>query len=166
MMQRSNVLPRRPRPTAKAYLAAVKTIVLRVQALHNLNDSELADRIGCSESTVRNARKELNRLDGVTLANIEHEFGTGAIDPYLALAGARSVPEGAHCDTDANPALEISQALTAIIGTQRPESEAGAETTGAEAAEILPELRDARRVLDALILRGERHVREMMGESA
>lgn len=166
MTQRSNVLARRGRPTKKSYRQAVKQIVLDIQAQHGLNDEELAERVGCSGPTIANARREANNLDGVTLASFEFEFGPGAIDPFMALGGARGVPQGSHCDTDANPALEISEALTAIIGTQHPDSHAGPDTSGQEAADIMVELRDARRALDALILKGEQHIRDKMGDVA
>jgi hypothetical protein len=47
------------------------------------------------------------------------------------------------------------EALKVIIETQHPESDGGTETTAGEAAPILPELRAARRTLDALIALGE-----------
>jgi hypothetical protein len=166
MSNRTNVLLRRSRPTKNSYRKAVKQIILDLQAQNSLNDEELAELIGCSGPTVANARNERNNLDGVTLANIEYEFGHGAINPFLALGNSRAVPQGAHCDTDGNPALKVSEALTAIIQTQRPDSEQGSDTSDAEAAGILAELRDARRALDALIVRGERHVHEKMGDAA
>jgi hypothetical protein len=155
---RSNVLQRNSRPTKKSYRAAIKRIILDLQAQHGLNDEELSERVGCSAGTVANARKEQNNLDGVTLASIEYEFGPGAIDPFLALGMSRGVPGHAHCDTDPNPALKLSEALTALIATQQPGSHLGADTSDEEAFNMLRQLRDGRAVLDALIARGERHL--------
>lgn len=151
MVHRNNVLTRKPRPTTKSYRAAVKQIVLNLQAQHGLNDPELAERLGCSSGTVKNARTEATNLDGVTLANLEYEFGPSALDPFLDLGGSRSVPTGASCDTDANVCLALLDALHVIIETQQPESDGGQETTPSEAAKIVGKLRAARRSLDALI---------------
>lgn len=166
MTHRSNVLPRKARPTTKSYRDAIREIVLNLQGAHDLSDAELAERIGCSAGTVKNARNRAGNLDGATLANIEYEFGPGAVDPFLALAGARAVPMGAHCDTDINHALEISEALTAIIATKRPDSPGGEKTTGCEAAMILAPLREARAALEHLILLGEEEMRRRMGDAA
>lgn len=151
MTQRSNVLARKPRPTKKSYRAAVKKIVLDLQSEHGLNDPELAERLGCSAPTIANARKEMTNLDGVTLANIEYEFGPSALDPFLELGGSRSVPTAATCDTDHNAALALLDALHVIIESQGHSSDGGAQTTPTEAAKIVGKLRAARRSLDALI---------------
>ncbi len=50
------------------YREAVATIVRRIQKAHGLSDSQLAERIGCSAGTVKNARNEASNLDAVTLA--------------------------------------------------------------------------------------------------
>lgn len=156
MIRTGNVLARRNRPTTKSYRTAVKKVVLTLQAQHDLSDAELAERLGCSASTVKNARNEAGNLDGVTLMNAEYEFGPGAIDPVLSLSGSRAVPEGAHCDTDFNPALPLSQALTAIIATQHENSPGGPRTVAEEILPILQQLREARATLDRLIIMGER----------
>ncbi|WP_030538344.1 hypothetical protein, partial [Sphingobium sp. DC-2] len=156
MFREANVLSRRNRPTTKSYRAAVKRIVLNLQAQHDLTDGELAERLGCSAGTVKNARNEAGNLDGVTLLNAEYEFGSGAIDPVMELGGSRAVPKGAHCDSDFNPALPLSQALTAIIATQHENSPGGPRTLSEEVAPIMQQLREARATLDRLILMGER----------
>ena len=166
MTLRSNVLARKQRPTTKSYRTAIKTVVLDIQARHGLSDRELADRVGCSQGTIKNARNEASNLDGVTLANIEFEFGPSAIDAFLALGGSRSVPEGATCDTDVNHALELAEALTAIIQTKQPTSPGGVQTIGEEAAAILATLRDARLALDSLISLGEAHRAKLVEDAA
>jgi transcriptional regulator with XRE-family HTH domain len=157
MTQRSNVLRRMARPTKKSYRAAIKQIVLDLQAQHGLNDPELAERLGCSAPTIANARKELTNLDGVTLANIEFEFGPSALDPFLALGGSRSVPLQSNAP-DTQVCLALLDALHVIIETQHPDSDGGAETTPAEAAKIIWKLRKARQALDGLIALGEQGV--------
>jgi hypothetical protein len=155
MTQRSNVLGRSGRPTKKSYRDAVKKIVLRLQADNDLNDPELAERLGCSAPTIANARRELTNLDGVTLANIEYEFGPSALDPFLALGGSRSVPIGGLVSVNTNVAIALLDAVRVIIETQAPHSDNGSETSAKEAALILSEMRAARCALDSLIALGE-----------
>jgi transcriptional regulator with XRE-family HTH domain len=155
MLHRNSVLGRLGRPTKKSYRAAIKQIVLDLQAQHNLNDPELAERLGCSAPTIANARKELTNLDGVTLANIEYEFGPSALDPFLKLGGSRSVPLTTDAP-DAHVCLALLDALHVIIETQQPDSEGGVDTTPNEAAKIIWKLRKARQALDGLIALGEK----------
>lgn len=152
-MQPRNVLARRCRPTTKSYRSAVKQIVLSVQAEHQLNDQELADRLGCSKSTVKNARTEMTNLDGVTLANVEYEFGPAALDPFLALGGSRAIPvlETVGEDADSTATLHLSFVVHALIEAQMPTSPGGAAIKACELRPILNQLRDARTALDALI---------------
>jgi len=149
-MTRLNVLARIPRPTQKAYRAAVAKIIRDVQAEYGLNDPDLADRLGCSAPTIANARNERTDLNGVTLANIEREFGPSALDPFLALGGSRAVPLMAE-DAITNATLEISKALHLLIRTQCPDSPGGVATMACELHPIVGELRDARTKLDAMI---------------
>ncbi|WHO39878.1 helix-turn-helix domain-containing protein [Sphingobium sp. AP49] len=136
-----------------AYREAVATIVRRVQKRHGLSDSQLADRIGCSAGTVKNARNQASNLDAVTLASIEQVFGPGAIDPYLALAEVRAVPLTPPVSVERlHPTLAIVEALHRIIETQMPDSEGGTRITSHELLAILTELREARGVFDALIM--------------
>lgn len=150
-MQRSNVLSRRCRPTTKSYRGAVKKIVLGLQAQHELNDPELAERLGCSAGTVKNARTEATNLDGVTLANIEYEFGPAALDPFLDLGGSRAVPNDVAQCNGQSATMDLSQVLHLLIAAQCPASEGGVEITPQELARILPQLREARSSLDVLI---------------
>jgi hypothetical protein len=157
MTQRSIVLKRYGRPTKKSFRDAVKSIVLRLQAEHGLNDPELAERIGCCAPTIANARKELTNLDGVTLANIEYEFGPGALDPLLALGGSRAVCATA-AKADPQICLALLDALHVIIETQEPNSEGGTETTPEEVAKHIWKLRKARQALDGLITLAEQEI--------
>lgn len=150
-MTPANVLPRRSRPTTKSYRDAVKRIVSTVQSQHALTDGEMAERLGCSVGTVRNARNEAGNLDGVTLANIEYEFGPSALDPFVALGGSRCVPLATGNSDGVNASMEISEALHLLIAAQSPASEGGVRITPNELTRILPHLRDARQALDMLI---------------
>lgn len=153
MPQRTKVLARRSRPTTKSYRAAVKAIVLGIQADHDLNDPELAERLGCSSGTIKNARTEATNLDGVTLANIEYEFGPSALDPFLALGGSRAMPADVSDDNSLSATIELSEVLHLLIAAQHPSSDGGVEVTPAELAAIMTQLRDARQALDVLIQR-------------
>lgn len=151
MMQGSNVLSRRSRPTTKSYRDAVKKIVLGVQAQHELNDGELAERLGCSAGTVENARKEVGNLNGVTLANIEYEFGPAAIDPFLALGGSRGVPIMDGDAADGSAPVLLSELLHRLLAAQAPDSPGGLRILREEVAPHLALIIDARSKLDALI---------------
>lgn len=165
MRERNNVLPRAPRPTKKSYRAALKQIVLDIQAEEGLNDAELAERLSCSAPTIANVRKELNNLDGVTLANIEYEFGPGAIDPFMSLGRSRAVPTGAVCSTDIDPCLTLTDALRVILMMRDPRSLGGVEELPEEIEPNLPTLRAARSVLDSLIERAA-ELRSHKGDAA
>ncbi|PTQ64494.1 hypothetical protein C8J45_103344 [Sphingomonas sp. PP-CE-3G-477] len=147
----ANVLPRRSRPTTKSYRTAVKTIITGIQGHHGLNDPELAERLGCSAGTIKNARNEAGNLDGVTLMNVEYEFGPSALDPVLALGGSRSVPLNVAADDTVSATIELSEVLHLLIAAQSPASEGGVAVTPTELTRILPQLRDARQALDVLI---------------
>lgn len=153
MTQHGNVLARRSRPTTKSYRTAVKQVVLNVQALHGLSDGDLAERLGCSSGTIKNARNEAGNLDGVTLVNVEYEFGPAALDPVLALGGSRAVPLNVASDNAQEATMDLSQVLHLLIAAQCPASEGGVEITPRELDRILPQLRDARQALDVLIER-------------
>ncbi len=145
---------KRRTPSTPTYRAAVHAIINAVQRQYDLNDTELADRISCSASTVRNAKKEQTNLDGVTLAGIEHRFGPGAVDPFLALGGSRATPLPESLP-EIDPVLDIVEALHRLIAAQHASSEHGFLITSRELLTILRELRDARRAFDTLILLAE-----------
>lgn len=154
-MRDSNVLSRRSRPVTKSYRAAVKQIILNLQASQGLNDAELAERLGCSASTIKNARTESNNLDGVTLANVEYEFGPGALDPFIGLGGSRAVPLNVKIATGGDPCLALCDALRIIIETQQDNSPGGKMTLPSEVRPHIFKLRAARAELDRLIVLAE-----------
>ena len=145
---------KRRTPDTSTYRAAVQAIMETVQRQYRLNDTELADRIGCSASTVRNAKRGNSNLDGVTLAGMEHRFGPGTVDPFLALGGSRATPLP-DALPEIDPVLDIVQALHRLIEAQHSSSEHGFLITSRELLTILRELRDARRAFDTLILLAE-----------
>lgn len=73
------------RPSRNAYRAAVKQIVLNIQARRGLSDLELADLIGCHKETIENARSGETSLDVITLLNLAYAFGEEAIEPVRQL---------------------------------------------------------------------------------
>jgi uncharacterized protein (DUF433 family) len=73
------------KPTRKGYRAAIKSIVLGIQAAKGWDDQELADFIGCGKETIENARTEAHSLDVLTLLNIAYAFGENAIQPVRDL---------------------------------------------------------------------------------
>ena len=135
-----------------AYRAAVEEILRQIRRATGLSDARLAARIGCSASTVRNARSGHTSLDPALLLRIEQEFGPGAIDPVLALGNARAVPlpQANHLG---NPLLALVTALHRIVEAQARESEGGRQITQGELRQILPSLREGRSALDRLIAR-------------
>ncbi|KQM97793.1 hypothetical protein ASE85_12940 [Sphingobium sp. Leaf26] len=141
-------------PTTRTYREAVQSIIATVQREYRLNDTQLADRIGCAPNTVRNAKKAHANLDAVTLASIEHRFGPGALDPFLALAGTRAIPLPDQLPRT-DPIVDIVGALHRLVQAQHAESEHGFLITSQELLAILRELREARLAFDTLILLAE-----------
>lgn len=135
-----------------AYRDAVEEIIRQIRRASGLSDSALADHIGCSASTIRNARNGQTSLDPALLLRIEQEFGPGAIDPFLALANSRAVPLP-QANALGNPALAIVAALHRIIDVQAASSEGGQRITRRELQAILADLRRGRAALDQLIAR-------------
>ena len=84
------------KPSRRSYRAAVKQVVLDIQARKGLSDLELADLIGCHKDTIENARNEETSLDALILLNIAYAFGEEAIHPvrnlYLFAAVEKLTP--------------------------------------------------------------------------
>jgi transcriptional regulator with XRE-family HTH domain len=81
------VTTRRYRPTDACFRQAVSQIVRNIGLTHGLTDRELGDRIGVSDKTIEKARNEKTTLGAVNLAQIGHEFGADALQPYADLFG-------------------------------------------------------------------------------
>lgn len=153
MPQRNNVLLPMALPTQKLLRQAVAKIIRRVQLDQELTDDDLADALGCSVGTVRNARNEHADLNAATIAKIGAKFGAEVLDPYAALYGARNVPLEAE-DADALPSL--TGAVHRLARAQSPSGPGGVAVLHSELLEMLPELREAQKAISALIVRAER----------
>ncbi|WP_230292977.1 helix-turn-helix transcriptional regulator [Croceicoccus sp. Ery5] len=141
--------------TTERYRHAVGRIIAAIRKAEGLSDRQMAQRLDCSAGTIRNARIEATSLDPAVLIRIEQQFGPGAIDPLLALAGVRCLATGHGGGKGAagNPTLAIVEALHGIVEMQAAHSEGGRRITNHELRQILPELRAGRAALDALIAR-------------
>ncbi|TCM17844.1 hypothetical protein EDF56_105188 [Novosphingobium sp. PhB165] len=141
-------------PTSDEYRKAVSAIIRGIQKGQGLNDRQLADQLGCSPGTIRNAKSEATSLDPILLLAIERGFGPGAIDRCLALAQVRAValPERV---IGVDPILALVEALHRLVEAQAVDSDGGKRITRAELGKILPELRQGRASLDALIARAD-----------
>jgi len=75
-------------PRQKSYRMAVADVLRAVKREHGLSMVELADRLGCSDQTIRNAMDEDGHdcLSAVTMLRIGFEFGEDALEPVFALA--------------------------------------------------------------------------------
>lgn len=135
-----------------AYRDAIREVIANIRRSATWSDRALAARIGCSASTIRNARNMTTSLDPALLVRIEQEFGPGAIDPFLALANARAIPLP-QARQVGEPVLAIVTALHRIIEVEANESDGGRKITRAELRNILDELRKGRAALDGLIAR-------------
>ncbi len=141
-------------PTSDEYRKAVSAIIRQIQKSEALNDRQLAERLGCSPGTIRNAKSEATSLDPMMLLGIERSFGPGAIDRCLGLAQVRAValPERM---IGVDPILALVEALHGLVEAQAVDSEGGKRITRHELGKILPELRQGRAALDALIARAD-----------
>lgn len=88
-MTGNNVLSRGSTPTTARYRSAVSTIMRNIQG--EMTDHDLAERLGCHENTIRNARNKKGDLSPITLARIGHEFGVESVNPFVALFSAIAV---------------------------------------------------------------------------
>jgi transcriptional regulator with XRE-family HTH domain len=135
-----------------AYRDAVREIIAAIRRSTGASDRQLAARIGCSASTIRNARHMTSSIDPTLLLRLGQEFGPGAIDPFLALANSRAVPlpQGV---TEGDPLLAIVTALHRIIEAEARDSEGGRRITRTELRRVLDDLKRGRAALDGLIAR-------------
>lgn len=147
-MSAHNVLTESGLATSKDCRRAVARIVRDLQHRHDLTDCDFAEAIGCSVGTVRNARNAETDLGNLWLTRIEQRFGAGSIDPYLALAGSRSVPITADPSLDALPST--TAAIHSIAVARSPGSPGGERITHCELLAMEPEIDAAIKALCAL----------------
>lgn len=152
-MASPNVLLPIALPTQKSLRKAVAQIIRAVQLEHELTDDDLADEVGISVGTVRNARNAATDLNAATIAKIGAKYGAEVLDPYAALYGARNVPLEAHHD-DALPSL--TGAVHRLAVAQSPASPSGPNLDHQELLDMLPDLKAAQRAINALVCRAEK----------
>lgn len=75
-------------PRQKSYRLAVADALRAVKRANELSLVELAERLGCSDQTLRNAMDEdgTDCLNPVTMLRIGYEFGEDAIEPVIMLS--------------------------------------------------------------------------------
>lgn len=75
-------------PRQKSYRLAVADALRKVKRAEGLTLAELAERLGCSNQTIRNAMDEdgTDCLNPVTMLRLGYEFGEEVIAPIFALA--------------------------------------------------------------------------------
>lgn len=105
-MTSPSVSRRKGRPTKSSYQSAVKKIIETVGA--GLTDVELAEKLGCSDTTISNARNKKGSLCAVTLANIGYEFGHDAILPFAELFDCIVIPRQSQAANDLSTIAQLS----------------------------------------------------------
>lgn len=80
-------------PRQKSYRLAVADCLRAVKRREGLSTVELAERLGCSDQTLRNALDDdgTDCLNPVTMLRIGFEFGEDTIAPVIALARKAAV---------------------------------------------------------------------------
>lgn len=121
-----------------AYRKAVADILLNVQKEHDVTLLEISECIDVSLGTVSNAANRKTDLSPTFLTRIGECFGPNALDPYLALFGARAVPIDAKAKRDILPVM--TRAQLRIVEARDPASPGGPRETIQERAAFLPEL--------------------------
>lgn len=89
-----------PRIKSDDYRRIVSQIVLEIEAEKDWNDEQLAEEVGCSKGTIKNARLKKGNLDAVTMLNLGVKCGGARrLKPVLALvngnpdAAPETIPE-------------------------------------------------------------------------
>lgn len=152
-MSPGSVLACRSLPTSKSYQGAVAKIVRRLKLQHGLSDQELADKIGVSRGTIRNADGCKGDLGAVALLRLEHTFGSGEIDQALELGGSTAAPLdfGTEAHDDLLPFL--SAAMMMLATARSPQSPGGRDETHGEVLAMESTLLDARRGINRQLAR-------------
>lgn len=75
-----------PRVKSDDYRRIVSRIILEIEAEKDWNDEQLAEEVGCSRGTIKNARLKKGNLDPVTMLNLGACCGGYArLKPVFAL---------------------------------------------------------------------------------
>lgn len=129
----NNVLPKSGRLTQSLTRQLIANAVRTVQAELALTDQDLADHIGCSAGTIKNARNGEGQMQPHTLFSLMEVKAT-ALDGLLHHFDRRSVPIAAKCDTDALPSTANAVHKLAVVTAG--DSPGGKSITDNEALEI------------------------------
>lgn len=90
-MASNNVLRDAPL-TSKVLRAVVAGIVRSIQAREKETDSDTAERLGVSASTISNARNERNEVTALTLLQIGRRYEIADLAPLADMIGAKLAP--------------------------------------------------------------------------
>jgi hypothetical protein len=86
--------------TSKVLRAVVAGIVRSIQAREKETDSDTAERLGVSASTIANARNERNDVSALTLIQIGRQYEIADLAPLATMIGARLTPMEAERTAD------------------------------------------------------------------
>lgn len=131
------------------YRKAVAEILRRIQSENGRTLLEIAEKIDVSLGTISNAANKKSDLCAVYLRRLGQVYGPHTLDPYLKLIGGRAVPLEVSAERDILPA--IARVNLKVVEARDPASPGGVRETPCEKAGYLPDLRQLRVELDALI---------------
>lgn len=141
-----------PRPTENSYQSAIREIILNIGA--DLTDDQLAERLGVSSGTISNARNRKGNLCGVTLAQVGHEFGPDAVEPFTALFGAIAVPRESTAANDLATIAGLSHVAGDWVNRLRDGTRCHNDTVA-----LAESLRPLLTALTAIVEEAEQHTR-------
>ncbi len=133
----NNVLLKKSRLTQSLTRQLIANAVRTVQAEHGLTDTDLADILGCSAGTIKNARNGDGQMQPHTLFSLMDVKPT-ALDGLLHHFDRRSVPIAAKCDTDALPSTAAAVHKLAVVTAEG--SPGGKAITDGECLDIESEI--------------------------
>ncbi|MBR2268294.1 hypothetical protein [Sphingobium sp.] len=111
-----NVLGKLPRLTENSLRTAIATTFTGIRAAEALQPKEMAEVMGVSVQTVRNAEDGAHGLNSFNMLSLGKAFGPEALNTILALIGAKAVPADALCcDNVGNIPLKIAESLPLLI---------------------------------------------------
>ena len=148
-MRQRNVLRVNAIEEREEYRDAVAEILRLVQNDHSVTLLEIAEAIDVSLGTISNAANKKADLSATFLRRIGRVYGPAALDPFHRLYGARGVARENDEDEDILPA--ILGLGTRISIDRSPASPGGVTEVLVERLGQLPDLRRARRLIDARI---------------
>lgn len=143
----NNRLGNSPLLAQSFYETLVSDAISGVQHRHSATDQDLADALGCSSTTVGNARNRNGKLSAHTLFNLL-TVDPLALEGLLAHFDRRSVPIIAKCDTDVLPSTAGAVHKLAVVTAEG--SPGGKAITDNEALECEPEIDAAMEALASL----------------